>query len=255
MKSTQAKLGIICAMPQEIALLEQDILSQAEHTVAGRSFYEGTLYGREVILVRSNIGKVATAITTTLLIERFGVGQVLFSGTAGGIDPEVSIGDIVVADCCVQHDFDADSTPTFRIPIIEQSYFKTDPDLTGRLCRAAERYLNSTLSKELDASHLSALGITAPKIHQGTIASGDQFISSKVKNQWLYEHVNNLKCAEMEGAAMAQVCYEYQIPYAVMRVVSDAANDEAPVSFDSFVEQAAQYFTRGTLREMLQESL
>ena len=118
-------IGIICAMEEEIALLKQDMETSAALQLAGRTFYSGTLYGKEAVLVMSRIGKVATAITTTLHIERFRTERIVFAGTAGGVDPSLHVGDVVIADQSVQHDFSVDTTPTFRIPLINKSYTTT----------------------------------------------------------------------------------------------------------------------------------
>lgn len=105
-------IGIICAMEEEIALLEQDIQSADSTIIAGRTFIQGTLYGQEAVLVMSRIGKVAVAVTTTLLIERFHVSQIMFAGTAGAVAPELKVGDVVVANQSVQHDMRPDEELT-----------------------------------------------------------------------------------------------------------------------------------------------
>jgi adenosylhomocysteine nucleosidase len=242
-------IGIICAMDEEIALLRQDMQAAETKQIAGRTFESGTLYGQNVVLVMSRIGKVATAITTTLLIEQFHVHEILFAGTAGGIGPNVHVGDVVIADQSVQHDFSVDSEPTFRVPLINQSYFPSDPTLTQKAKKAAERYFAEEL--DIPNEHLNEFGIKSPSVFVGTVASGDQFICDPAKKQWLLQHVENIQCVEMEGAAMAQVCYEYEIPYTIIRVISDSADHEAGFSFDSFIQNAARYVTRGCIRCLL----
>ena len=108
------------------------------------------------------------------------------------------------------------------------------------------------LHSEIPQEHLRRFGITQPKAVTGTIASGDEFVCDPAKNKWLYEHIDNLKCVEMEGAAMAQVCYEYGLPFTILRVISDCADNDTPFTFDSFIEGAAKYFTRGSIRALLQ---
>ncbi len=245
-------IGIICAMEEEIALLAQDIQSADSTMIAGRKFIQGILYGQEAVLVMSRIGKVAVAVTTTLLIERFQVSQIVFAGTAGAVAPELEVGDVVIAAQCVQHDMRPDNELTFRVPLIDVGYFQTDPELTQKAFCAVEKYIETSLRSDIPQQHLQQFGIRHPKAVVGTIASGDEFVCDPAKNRWLYEHIDNLKCVEMEGAAMAQVCYEYGIPFAILRVISDCADNDTPIAFDLFIEEAAKYFTRGSIRAMLQ---
>ena len=244
-------IGIICAMQEEIALLEQDIRTEQETTIAGRRFLRGELYGRDAVLVQSRIGKVAVAVTTALLIHQFGVDRIIFAGTAGGISPRLRVGDVVVGDRSVQHDFDADEAHPFRVPLIDVSYFRSDEALTRLALQAAEEYFGGEYAREIPAGQLRQFGITRPQAVAGTIASGDQFVRDPEKNRWLAESVENIQCVEMEGAAMAQVCYEFGVPFTILRVISDGANDDTPVAFDAFVRETACYFTRGCLRAML----
>ena len=245
------KIGIICAMPQEIDLLKKDIKAEQIQKVAGREFHCGKLYGQEVVLVMSRIGKVAAALTASVLIDRFGVEKVIFSGTAGGIAPEMQTGDVVVADYSVQHDMDAEEEP-FEIPLIGKSYFPSDEELTARAYDAVKEYLKEEMAKDIPQMYLHKFGIENPKVVIGAIASGDQFIREKQKKDWLYANVKNIKCVEMEGAAVAQVCYEYGIPFAVIRVISDSADGNAELDFGLFINEAACHFTRGTVKALLE---
>ena len=244
-------IGIICAMNEEIALLEQDIQLEQETVLAGRRFLCGTLYGKEAVLVMSRIGKVAVAVTTTLLAECFHASPILFAGTAGAVSPQLQIGDIVIGDRSVQHDFDANEDSPFQVPLIGVSYFRSDESLTRLAHEAADRYFQEEFTRDVPPEHLKQFGITRPQVVTGTIASGDQFVRDPAKGRWLYEAVENIQCVEMEGAAMAQVCYEFQIPFTILRVISDGANHDTPVVFDEFVRGAARYFTRGCLRALL----
>ena len=244
------KYGILCAMEEEIRLLEQDITGEIVHEHADRCFYEGKLYGQEVVLVRSRIGKVAAALTATLLIDRFGVDAILFGGTAGGIAKGLRAGDLVVADRLVQHDiFTGESW--FCIPLLEISELPADPGLSKALLHAAERYVRDEMESDIPAAIRKEFRFDAPRAVTGTIASGDQFICDSEKHAWLAQNIANLQCVEMEGAAVAQVCYELGVPCAVVRVVSDNADDDSYVDFERFVEEAASRFTRGVLREFL----
>lgn len=244
------KYGIICAMEEEIRLLTQDMSAEKTTEIAGRTFYEGLLYGKEVVLVQSRIGKVAAASTATTLIDRFQVDCVIFCGTAGGVAPELNVGDVTVADKLVQHDFFT-GTEWFRIPLLEISYFETDKALSDGLHRAVEEYIRTKMREEIPQEYLDDFKIVAPKVSVGTIASGDQFICDSAKNKQLAEQIDNLQCVEMEGAAVAQVCYEFGVPLAVLRVISDSANDDSNVDFGKFIEEAACHFTRGSIKAFL----
>ena len=245
------KYGILCAMQEEIALLEQDITSENTTHIAGRAYYEGTLYGREVVLAQSRIGKVASASTVTTMLDHFHADCIIFCGTAGGIDPALAVGDVVVADQLVQHDIDTGSD-RFRVPLLNIDYFKTDTRLSADIHKAVEVFIRERMHSDIPQKHLDDFGIRNPKVAVGTIASGDQFICDPAKHHWLAEQLENLKCVEMEGAAVAQVCYEFGIPCAVVRVISDSANDSSSVDFDQFIVEAACHFTRGAVKAFLE---
>ena len=246
------KYGIICAMEEEIRLLLSDMTDCTVTEIAHRAFTHGTLYGKEVVLVQSRIGKVASASTATTLIDRFAPDCVIFCGTAGGVAPSLHVGDVVIGDKLVQHDFDCGvPEEIFEIPLLGIKYFKTDASLNQALVNAVENYINDEMRNDIPDRYLKEFGIQSPAVHTGTIASGDQFICDNEKNQWLYTHVDDLACVEMEGAAVAQVCYEFDVPCAVVRVISDSANDDSNVDFARFVEEAACHFTRGIMKAFL----
>lgn len=245
--------GIICAMEEEIALLRQDLCQPSETKIAGRIFYRGTLYGKSVVLAQSHVGKVAAALTASLMIDRLGVHMIICSGTAGGIDPHLQVGDAVIADFCVQHDFklpEAWGAP-FRIPGIELSYLPTSARLIAAAKKAVEHYMQEAMFLDIPAAYQQEFGMEKPRVLVGTIASADEFVHTPERRKWLQEHVENLSCVEMEGAAIAQVCYEFGVPYTIVRVISDSANSNSVVDFDRFIEHAARYFTRGVVQAVL----
>lgn len=248
------RYGIICAMESEIRILQEDIQATNTTVIAGRSFIEGTLYGNETVLVQSLIGKVASALTTTLLIHQFKVDCVIFCGTAGGIDKSLNVGDVVIGDSAVQHDVMVDGE-LFTIPRINIGYFKCNEELSKRMYNAVSSYLENDMKTDIPKEHLDEFNITSPKVVTGTIASGDQFICDGSKNAWLEENVENVKCVEMEGAPVAQVCYEFNVPFAIMRVISDCAGDDASVDYYAFVSEAASHFTGGSMKAFLQSNL
>lgn len=245
--------GIICAMDQEIALLREDLQQAQSISIADRIFYQGTLYGKDVVLVESHIGKVAAALTTALLIHQFEVDLVFCSGTAGGIHPDLRIGDAVVADNCLQHDFKLPEAwgPAFRIPDINLSYIPTDKALVERAHQAVERYMKESMLQDIPVEYQQQFGMGTPRVVVGTIASGDEFIHTKDRVDWLTANIDNLGCAEMESAAIAQVCYSFNTPFVVVRVISDCAN--SVVDFDTFIEHAARHFTRGVMKAVLEQ--
>ncbi len=247
------KLGIICAIEEEIRLIKEDINLKSTDTIANREFYCGELYGQDVVLVMSRIGKVAAALTTTILIEKFAVDTVIFMGVAGGISPELNVGDAVVADSSIQHDFIVPGRPLGQVPIINKSHFETDTTYKKLALDSAKEYIEVQMLKDIPQNYLQEFNITAPKVVSGVIASGDEFICTKEKNKWLYDNIKDCKCAEMEGAATAQVCYEYGVPYTLFRIISDSANDDAGVDFDSFVLNAASHFTKGVLKAFVKK--
>lgn len=246
------KYGIVCAMEEEIRLLASDMQVDSTEIIAKREFFSGKLYGKEVVLVKSMIGKVASASTVTTLIDRFKVDKVIFCGTAGGIDKALNVGDVVIADKLIQHDFDqGDPSLLFVIPGHNIAYFETDKELSSQIEKAVLDYTNGSYRDDIPKEYLDEFKITAPKTVRGTIASGDQFICDKEKNVWLEEKIDNLKCVEMEGASVAQICREFTVPLAVIRVISDSANDDSGVDFMKFVANAACHFTRGIIKAFL----
>ena len=199
----------------------------------------------------SRIGKVAAAMTATLLLGVFGVDRILLCGTAGGIAPGLHVGDFVVGDRSVQHDFDASESGPFIVPLLDVAYFPSDAAMSDALFAAVEDYLHADFARDVPEAHFRAFGITAPRVVRGVIASGDEFVCRRERREWLAENVEDIRCVEMEGAAMAQVCYEFGVPFALIRVVSDGADDASPVDFDVFVEEAASHFTRGVVKAYL----
>lgn len=244
------KYGIICAVEPEIELIKKDMQNEKVTTIARRTYSEGMLYGKDVVLVMSEVGKVASALTATILINNFDIDCVIFCGTAGGTAPELNVGDVVVANSLIQHDL-FNGSEHFKLPMLDLSDFAPDKSLSDSIFKAVESYISTAGYKEIPEEYLNEFHIKSPKAVIGTIASGDQFINDKTKTQWLSDNINNLKCVEMEGAAVGQVCYDFNIPLAVVRVISDSANEESDFDFFHFAKQAMPYFTRGALKAYL----
>ncbi|MEK9802953.1 MAG: 5'-methylthioadenosine/adenosylhomocysteine nucleosidase, partial [Curvibacter sp.] len=205
---------------------------------AGRFFWLGELHGRPVVLALSRIGKVAAATTATTLIEAFDAQRLVFTGVAGGIAPGVEVGDVVVAQEFVQHDMDASPLfPRYEIPFYGRERFACDAALVQSLLGATR-------------VGLQQLGLQVT-VHQGLVASGDRFVCAAEEARSLHAALSEAGHAplavEMEGAAVAQVCHDYGIPYAAMRTISDRADDTAHVDFPKFVKEGASRYALAIL--------
>ena len=203
---------------------------------AGREFWVGALNGRNVVLGLSRIGKVAAATTATALIEAFAVDRIVFTGVAGAVGAGVHVGDLVVATHFVQHDMDASPLfPRFEVPLYRQAQFSCDAELTGLLFEASRHCLDTAARRTADGP--------APAVHQGLIASGDSFIATAPASAALKRALQSAGMAplavEMEGAAVAQVCHDYGVPFAAVRTISDRADEHAPMDFQRFVADVA----------------
>lgn len=232
-------LAIMSALLDEQRGLLEQLGNPQRVQRAGRTFWCGQWHGHEVVLVLTKIGKVAAATTTTTLIEAFGVKRVVFTGVAGGIGTGVKVGDVVVADAFVQHDMDARPLfPRFEIPLYDCASFACDSGLTALLLEAAHAGMASVGAH----FHHDQL-LASPMVHCGLIASGDQFVASVDTATQVLSGLQTAGFAplavEMEGAAVAQVCCDYGVPFAAVRTISDRADAKAHVDFAAFVQQVA----------------
>lgn len=214
--------AIVSAMHEELAAVLALLPDERKQVAAGREFWVGHLHGEPVVAVLSRIGKVAAATTATVLIERFGVQHIIFTGVAGGLAPQVQVGQVVVADSFLQHDLDASPIfPRYEVPLYGLSRFATDRSLSGRLAAAASDALS---------------GVT---LHRGLVVSGDRFVSTSAESRALRLALPDALAVEMEGAAFAQVCHDYGVPFAAVRTISDRADDAAHGDFLRFVQEVA----------------
>ncbi len=245
------KIGIMSAMQEEISslLTAMDVTSKV---VCGqRTYHVGTLWGSAVVIVFSRWGKVAAASTATELLARFDVEEIIFTGVAGGVRAGIDIGDIVVGSSLVQHDMDA--RPLFDrhvIPLLDVEHIKTDWALSQRLYDAAAEFVQH-LANEVPEHELKRFGVKTPRVHQSEIASGDKFFASRDEISELGKRFPAVACVEMEGAAVAQVCHEHQIPFAVVRTISDSADASAVLDFPAFVQVVATKYAEGILRRFM----
>lgn len=222
------------------------ILKDKQITVLGnREYYSGTINNSKVVIVFSKWGKVAAALTTTQLISTFNPTEILFTGVAGAIHTNLNIGDIVYGTSLVQHDMDASPLfPQLEIPLLSTTYINTTAN--DKLETATKLFV-SNYYKLIAPQEANEFGIKKPVIVNGIIASGDEFISTKASFEKIQKNIPNLQCVEMEGAAVAQVCYEYAVPFNIIRIISDKADDSAPVDFPVFTKKIASKYAKGIL--------
>ena len=225
MKPEHRLIGIIGAMDSELETLLAAMTEKKQETLQGLVFHTGRLGAREVVLVRCGIGKVSAARCTQVLIDRFAPGAVINTGIAGGLASGLAVGDIVVADGLVQHDFDA-----APIGFVRGCVCMGDPGAPTVF--APDAVLSALLARTAG----NAIG--AQRVHRGLIATGDQFISGAEHKSALYSEFRAM-AAEMEGGAIAQVAAMDGVPFAVIRSISDLADGTAADSFDTFEKHAA----------------
>lgn len=237
--------AILSALAEEQQGLLELLQQPQKSSHAGRDFWQGRLHGQPVVLALSRIGKVAAATTSTVLIERFNVGRIVFTGVAGGLGDGVQVGDVVVATEFVQHDLDASPIfPRYEVPLYGRTRFPCDEALTARL---------------LQASRAGLEGLALPAktlLHHGLMASGDRFVSgvqeSRNLRTALKQGGHEVLAVEMEGAAVAQVCFDYGLPFAAVRTISDRADDKAHVDFPVFVKDVASLYAQAIVRHLLE---
>ena len=241
-------IAILSALAEEQHGLVDAMEGMQGQRHAGRDFWLGRLHGHEVVCALSGIGKVAAATTTAALIERFGVRAIVFTGVAGGIGAGVNVGDVVIARQFMQHDMDASPIfPRWEMPGYGCSTLACDGAMTDRLVQAAA----SAVQAGIVASHASA------RLHEGLIASGDQFVSSRQASYRLRTELqaagHHVLAVEMEGAAVAQACFDYGVPFAAMRTISDRADDSAHVDFSTFVRTVASRYAQLVVSDFLRQ--
>jgi adenosylhomocysteine nucleosidase len=242
-------LAILSALAEEQAGLVEQLQEAQCISHAGRTFWQGRLGGLAVVLALSRIGKVAAATTSVALIERFGATRMVFTGVAGGVGPGVQVGDVVVGTGYVQHDMDASPLfPRYQIPLTGQTVLKADGALAGTLAAASEAGL----------AGLRHAG-RVPVVHQGLIASGDRFVNGQDETrqivQSLRHHGYEPLAVEMEGAAVAQVCCDYGLPFAAVRTISDRADDTAHIDFPAFVRDVASVYAQRIITELVRTAV
>jgi adenosylhomocysteine nucleosidase len=246
-----SRIALVSAMHEELAAVLARMPDEQKTVVAGREFWVGHWHGHEVVAVLSRIGKVAAATTATTLIERFGVTRIVFTGVAGGLAPQVKVGDLVVAREFIQHDMDASPLfPRHEVPLTGMTRFAADAALSNALALAAPLAMQDMLVT-LPSTEWLNLDLPNAQVHQGLIASGDRFVSQTVESQALQRELPDALAVEMECAAMAQVCHDYGVPLAAVRTISDRADDTAHVDFPRFIQSIASRYSVAVLDRLL----
>ncbi len=212
-------IGIIGAMQEEVIVIKNDMTDIIEENIFETIFIKGKLYGKDIVLVESGIGKVNAAITATILINHYNVDEIIFSGVAGATNEKLSIGDVVISTDLIQHDFDVTEFGYEKGQIARMKEWKF---------KASEKLLNKTKNIVLDKN----------KVYYGRIISGDQFISSKELKKNLGEEFEAL-CVDMESASVAHVCYRMNKEFLIVRSISDSVTDDSTMEFSEFVNIAA----------------
>ncbi|TAF97692.1 MAG: 5'-methylthioadenosine/adenosylhomocysteine nucleosidase [Runella slithyformis] len=228
--------ALLGAFDEEIKLLRQELKNPKEHLIHGIRFYSGKIAGKRVVIAGTGIGKVNAAMTTSLLLRQFKPKRVLFTGIAGGLRADLQPGDIVLAKSTLQHDFGAVGNNLFTIwetrnPVLKQKnplYFKAD----SLLLVMAENAAQQTQFQQLTTQG------RLPQISTGVVATGDQFISSETKVLQLMADFG-ADAVEMEGGAVAQVCWQQQVPCLIIRSISDKADSNANETMINFTTTAA----------------
>ncbi|MGJ7503390.1 5'-methylthioadenosine/adenosylhomocysteine nucleosidase [Variovorax sp. ZT5P49] len=238
-----APIAIVAAMHEELSALLAQMPDEQRVRIAGRDFWVGHLHGQPVVAVLSRIGKVAAAVTATMLLERFAVGAIVFTGVAGGLAPGVNVGDVVVATQLLQHDLDASPIfPKYEVPLLGLSRFTADVAISNALAGVAEVTLRDPVAL-VGQEAVDEFGLQSPKVHRGLLVSGDRFVSTAAESEALRLSLPDALAVEMEGAAVAQVCHDYGVPFAAMRTISDRADDEAHGDFARFVVEVASRYS------------
>ena len=217
------KVGIIGAMDEEVKLLKEEISDKKNHSIAGSEFTEGKLGSVDVILLKSGIGKVNASMGTTLLNHHFQPDVVINTGSAGGFHQDLDVGDAVISEEVCHHDVDvtAFGYDYGQVPGMPPTY-KADSTLVEIAEKCADK-------------------ITDIHVAKGLIATGDSFMSDPERVDFVRKKFENLYAVEMEAAAIAQVCYQFQIPFVIIRALSDIAGKDSNTSFEQFLDKASHH--------------
>ncbi|MBJ7536515.1 5'-methylthioadenosine/S-adenosylhomocysteine nucleosidase [Marinomonas transparens] len=215
-------IGLIGAMDEEVAVIKSWMTDIREESVAGCDFFVGHFQGKEVVLLKSGIGKVNAAVSTTLLLSKFHPEYVINIGSAGGFDADLKVGDIVISDQVVHHDVDVSAFgyAMGQVPSMPATY-ESDAGLVSQARKAVQN-------------------ATQVQAKVGLIGTGDSFMNDPIRVEVVRKLFPSLVAVEMEAAAVAQVCFKFGTPFVVVRSLSDIAGKESPQSFEEYLKVAAE---------------
>lgn len=238
-------------MAQEIDEVKALLTEKTIVNIANREFVVGKINNVRCVVAFSKWGKVAATITATLLIQEFGVTDLFFIGTAGALADGLKVGDVVISKRLVQHDLDArPMISRFELPLLNRIYVNSDPELTELAGKAVSNLLDKGVANMVGEEAVKDFSL-APTLYYGDIASGDQFINSDDKRKEILSLLPDVQCVEMEGAAVAQVCLEFNVPFTVIRTISDTADHNARVDFNKFIVEVANAYSRAIIGEIM----
>lgn len=223
------KIAVIGAMDEEVELLKSKVENRSDEEIGGTFFHHGTIDEQEIVIVKSGIGKVNAAISTAIVIHHYKPDVVINTGAAGGFNPELEVGDVVISTEVRYNDVDATvfGYEYGQVPQMPASYVADE-----KLLQIAK---DAVKEEELT-------------VVEGLILSGDSFMSDDDKIKFLKSTFENPQCAEMEAGAIAQVCYRFDVPFVIIRSLSDIAGKEALQSYEQFLEKAAVHSANVVLK-------
>ena len=215
------RVSIIGAMEEEVQLLRSNMTDISQETIANVEYTFGKMNGVDVILSRSGIGKVNAAVSTSILLDRFKPDYVINTGSAGGFDPALNVGDVVISSDAIHHDVD--------VTAFGYAYGQV-PQMPATFA-ADEKLIAIAEEKAKEISDI--------QIVRGLIATGDSFMNDPVRVEDVRNKITGVQAVELEAAAVAQVCYQFKVPFVIIRSLSDIAGKESNISFDQYLEKAA----------------
>ena len=221
--------------------------------IGGREYTVGTIHNKKVVVVFSRWGKVAAASTATTLIDVFHVNQILFTGIAGGIHSDLKVGDIVIASSCVFHDMDTRPlNDRYVVPLINKKYFDLQID-NGIVENLQQMFSSSNIANIIGQEWTEYFDLQSVMVVNRAIASGDQFVNSNEIRNDIKENLSDVACVEMEGAAVAQICFEHKIPCIIVRTISDSADAAAAIDFEPFARHVASNYSIAIVSVLLSD--
>lgn len=214
-------IAVVGAMEQEIELLRESMANVKHVSFVKFSAYEGELAGKRMVLVLSGIGKVNAAVSTSWVIHQFAPDCIINTGSAGGLGKGLKVGDVVIGETVAHHDVDVTAFGYVwgQVPQLP-AVFTSDSNLIRQAEKAAQVFEGAAVT-------------------QGLIVSGDRFVHSSEGVAEIRSHFPDVKAVEMEAAAIAQTCHQLEVPFVIIRAVSDSADEKADISFEEFLKTAA----------------